>query len=356
MPSSGPDSPTRHAAVVFNPVKVDEEVLRRTVAGAEQDAGWGESRWYATSVEDTGAGQARLALDEGAEVVLAAGGDGTIRAVAEGLRGADVPIALLPSGTGNLLARNLKLSLDRMEESVLTAFTGVNRSIDIGVVEMEHPDGSRQTRAFVVMAGLGLDASMIANTNPEMKKRVGWLAYVGGIARSLKSDNAIRLRFKLDEEPSRSVRVNTVLIGNCGVLTGNILLLPEAAIDDGVFDIVALRPNGLIGWLQIGWKVLWENGVMRRSSVGRKLLRYTKEVRTLRYLKGAQIVLRPEDPHEFQIDGDTMGKVVAVRVRIDPLGLTVRIPEDEQDRLPASEAGAETGQEQRAEAAREHAR
>jgi diacylglycerol kinase (ATP) len=335
--SAADDTPARFAAIVFNPVKVDEERLRAAVDREAADAGWAASRWYETSVEDPGAGQAAQALADGAAVVLAVGGDGTIRSVAEGLRDSDVPIALLPSGTGNLLARNLKLSLDRLDESVRTAFTGVDRRIDLGVVELRREDGSKDSHAFVVMAGLGIDAAMIANTDPKLKARVGWLAYVGGIARSLKGENSVRLRFQLDGSEPRAVRVNSVLIGNCGLLTGNILLLPEAAIDDGIFDIVALRPEGVFGWIQIAWKVLWENGVLRRSEIGRKILRNTKEVRTLRYLKGKEIVLRTESPQQFQLDGDTMGEVVAVRARIRPEGLAVRIPATEQDRLPISE-------------------
>ena len=174
-----------------------------------------------------------------------------------------------------------------------------------------------------------------------MKKRLGWIAYVGGIARSLKGDNRIRIRFQLDDQPTRGVRVNTVMIGNCGVLTGNILLLPEAVIDDGVFDIVALRPDGPIGWLQIAWKVLWENGVMRRSEVGRKILARTREVRTLRYLRGRSIVIRTDPPRPFQLDGDAMGEVVAVRATVEHLKLAVRIPADQADRLPAAGEAAE---------------
>jgi diacylglycerol kinase (ATP) len=170
-----------------------------------------------------------------------------------------------------------------------------------------------------------------------LKRRLGWLAYVGGIARALRGENTVRLRFQLDDHAPRSVRVHTVLIGNCGLLTGNILLLPEAVVDDGIFDIVALRPEGVFGWFQIAWKILWENGVMRRSEMGRKILRHTKEVRTLRYLKGRSIVLRTETPQEFQLDGDAMGEVVAVRARVRPEGLAVRIPATEADRLPISE-------------------
>jgi diacylglycerol kinase (ATP) len=338
---SADEAPTPFATVVFNPVKVDVTKLRAFVAQAAIDAGWAESRWYETSVEDPGTELAKRAVADGASVVMAAGGDGTIRSVAQGLSTSDVPIALLPSGTGNLLARNLKLSLNRLEESVRTAFTGVDRRIDLGVVDLQRADGSRDSHSFVVMAGLGIDAAMIANTDPALKRRVGWLAYVGGIATALKGENAVRLRFQLDDHQPRSVRVHSVLIGNCGLLTGNILLLPEAAIDDGVFDIVALRPDGLLGWIQIAWKVLWENGVLHRSEVGRKILSYTREVRTLRYLKGTEIVLRAEEPQQFQLDGDSMGEVVAVRARIRPEGLAVRIPATEADRLPISDAAKE---------------
>ncbi|WP_375400879.1 diacylglycerol/lipid kinase family protein [uncultured Amnibacterium sp.] len=334
-------STQRVAAVIVNPTKIDSDRLHSVVGTAAEVAGWGASRWYETTPEDSGAEAARRAMADGADVVLAAGGDGTIRAVAEGLQGSGVPLALLPSGTGNLLARNLHLSLDRIEQSVDAAFSGVDRKIDLGIAEMEFPDGTRASHVFVVMAGIGLDARMIANTDPALKKRVGWLAYVQGIAVSLRGGNNLRLRFRLNDGAAHQLRVNTLLIGNCGLLTGNILLLPEAAVDDGVFDIVALRPNGILGWIQIGFKVIWENGVLRRSAVGRRLLGFTKEVHTVRYMKGAQIVVRPESPQHFQLDGDAFGEVVAVRARIDPLALTVRIPGTESGRLPASDTAKE---------------
>ena len=324
-----------HAAVVYNPVKVDLARLREVVDAEASAAGWDETKWYETSVEDPGQGPTAKALEEGATVVLAAGGDGTVRAVAEGLHDSGVPIALLPSGTGNLLARNLELTLDHLETSVRTAFTGTDRRIDLGLVEIERDDKSRDKHVFLVMAGLGLDAKMIANTNDELKKKVGWLAYVDAIARSLRGGNRLRVRFRLDEDEPRSLSVNTILIGNCGMLPANILLLPEAVVDDGIFDIVALRPQGLLGWIQIWVKVVWENGILRRTAVGRKFVdQHHKEVRTLRYMKGRTIVIRPETPQEFQLDGDTFGQARAVKAWVDPQSLAVRIPSDEADRLP----------------------
>ena len=334
---TAPEPPARTAAIVYNPIKVNFEHLRAAIAVAEANANFAKTLWYATSLEDAGQGVTAQAVADGAHVVMAAGGDGTVRAVAEALRGTGVPITLIPSGTGNLLARNLSLSLDKLEESVATAFTGVRREIDLGLVEIERSNGDRDRHVFVVMAGLGLDARMIANTNPELKRRVGWLAYVDAIARSLAGDNNVRLRFSLDGQAPRTLRVNTILIGNCGSLPPNILLLPEAAVDDGLFDIVALRPDGFVGWVQIWIKIVWENGVLRRSSVGRKLMSFTREVRTLRYLKGREIVLRPEEPQEFQLDGDTFGQAKAVRLWVDPLALSVMIPSTEATRLPASD-------------------
>lgn len=318
--------PQKVAAVVYNPIKVDLELLRASVGAAEKTAGWGETIWFETSEDDPGELVTREALKQGIDVVMAAGGDGTVRAVAEALRGSGVPIGLLPSGTGNLLARNLSLTLDNLDESVSTAFTGDDRKIDLGAVEVQRENSERENYIFLVMAGVGLDAQMIANTNPDLKKKVGWIAYVDALRKSLLAGNRVNIRYNLDGQGNRTVRVHTVLIGNCGSLPGNILLLPDAAVDDGEFDIVALRPEGVIGWIQVWVKIVWENGVLRRSQVGRKILSVTKEIRTVRYLKGKDLIMRFGGVQEFELDGDAFGEVIAIRATVDPLALTVKVP------------------------------
>jgi len=315
----------RLAAVVYNPVKVDVERLRRAVARSER-VGWRTTLWLETSEADPGTGQARAAVEAGAEVVLAAGGDGTVRAVAEGLRGSPAALAPIPVGTGNLLARNLELSLARLEDGVLSAFTGVDREIDLAVVEIERPDGSRDEHAFAVMAGVGLDAQMVANTNPELKRRVGWLAYVDGIARSLRDEHKIRVRWRIDGAEPRANSVHTLLIGNCGVLPGNVVLLPEARIDDGVLDVVALRPEGFAGWLRIWTEITWENGVRRLGTAGRKLAGPRRPVRALRYLRGREFEVGLERPEPVELDGDAFGEAIGFHVRVDPGSLRVRTP------------------------------
>jgi len=317
---------TKRAAVIYNPVKVDLKRLRREVAKSEKTAGWLSSLWLPTEVDDSGTAQARQAIAERVDVVLVAGGDGTVRAVAQGLRGSGVALALLPAGTGNVLARNLDISVMQLAASVQTAFTGVDRAIDMGVIELERADHSRETHAFVALAGLGLDAKMIANTRPELKRRVGWLAYVDAIARSMRDSEKIRMRYRLDSGEERVMSVHTILVGNVGLLPGNVLLLPDAEVDDGLFDIVTLRPEGFGGWAQIWLKITWENGVLRRSSVGRRLVGYAREVRTLRYLRGRRISVRLDRAEDFELDGDDFGLVLAFDAHVDPASLIVRVP------------------------------
>jgi diacylglycerol kinase family enzyme len=319
----------RRAAVVYNPVKVDIDRLRAAVAAAESSEGWAKSLWLETTEDDPGCGQGEQAVAAGVDVVIAAGGDGTVRGVGQALRGSGIAISLLPSGTGNLLARNLGLDVNssHMEASVAHAFTGYDSAIDVGVIEIDREDGSSEEHSFLVMAGLGLDAKMIANTDPALKKRVGWLAYVDAIARALIDKEVLRIRYRLDGGEERSSRVHTLLVGNCGTLPGNILLLPDAEVDDGLFDIVALRPEGFGGWARVWVGIFWENGVLQRSSTGRKLLNLRqKPVRAMRYLRGRRLHVDLDRPEEFELDGDEFGTIVGFRAHVDPAALVVRMP------------------------------
>jgi len=317
---------TKIAAVVYNPIKVDAEKLRALVAAHADAAGWGPSLWFETTVEEAGQELAREAVRQGADVVMAAGGDGTVRAVAEGLRGSGVPIALLPAGTGNLLARNLHFTLHHLEDSIAVAFGDSEHRIDLGIAEIERLNGDSESHVFVVMAGIGLDAKMIANTNTKLKKAVGWLAYVDAGVRSLAELKPVKLKYRLDAAQERSASVHTVLIGNCGALPGGILLLPDALPDDGIFDIVALRPRGPFGWVKVWNKVTWENGVLRKSALGRKIIDLSRDVKDVMYLKGKDLRISVETPQEFQLDGDEFGEVKRLRAWVDPGALTVKVP------------------------------
>lgn len=321
-------TPNRRAALIYNPVKLDADSMRPVLEALEADGGWEPSLWLETSVEDPGTGQTARALECGVDVVIAAGGDGTVRVVAESMRGSGVPLALLPTGTGNLLARNLDLTLDDPEHSLRTALTGTDRPIDMALIEIRGDDGKTRRHAYLVMAGLGLDAKMLANTDDDLKEKAGWLAYVKAIGLALQDKDQLRLRYKLDTGGNHRVRAHTIIIGNCGSLPANILLLPDAALDDGQLEIVMLRPEGFFGWVQIMTKIFWENGVLRRTSAGRRLMGLTKEVRALDYLKGKELVVSLSRPEQIQLDGDSFGEARSFKTWVDPSSLVVRMPRD----------------------------
>jgi diacylglycerol kinase family enzyme len=313
-------------AVIVNPTKVDMRTLRSAVEAAEAEAGWRPSLWLETTVEDPGQGRAREAIDADVSAVLAAGGDGTVRAVAEGMLESGIPMVLLPSGTGNLLARNLDVPIGRLTEAVRVAVEGVDHAVDVGIAEITRENGDTETHAFVVMVGIGLDAKMISATNPELKKRVGWLAYVEATARIARDVDAVRLRYTLDGSAERTTTVHTLLIGNCGSLPGGVLMLPDAEIDDGLLDVVAMRPRNLWGWMRVSYAVVWENGVLQKSKVGRRIMAADKRVRALRYFQGRHMTLAFDSPEDFEIDGEEMGRVTAIDVRVAPASLVVRVP------------------------------
>ncbi|WP_382309761.1 diacylglycerol/lipid kinase family protein [Herbiconiux sp. UC225_62] len=311
------------AAIVYNPTKVDLTALRTAVDAQEAEAGWGPSLWLETAIHGPGQGVTRTAVPSGAAVVIAVGGDGTIRAVAEGLRGSGVPLGLVPAGTGNLFARNLTLTLNDLTGAIATAFTGESRPVDLGLVKLAD-DGIVTEHVFLVMTGLGIDARMIDDTDDVLKKRVGWLAYARAVAAALRQTRQLTGRYRLDGAPPRGVRANTIMIGNCGLLPANILLLPDAEVDDGLFEVVLLRPTSPWGWAQIMAKVFWENGARRRTAPEHRGA--VHEVRSLRYRLGRRIDIRLDEPHRVEIDGDGFGTADAVSAWIEPEGLTVRVP------------------------------
>lgn len=321
-----PDTRVKTAAIIYNPTKVDLLALREAVSREATNAGWGESVWLETSVDDVGQGVTRQALEQGVDLVIAAGGDGTVRAVAEALRGTGIPLALLPSGTGNLLARNLKLTLGDIPDSLTTAFTGTDRKVDLGMIRIERDDKTRDTHAFVVMAGLGLDAKMIANTDEDLKKKAGWAAYVKAIVTSLRDPNELHLRLKIDGGRPRRAIAHTIIVGNCGSLPANILLMPDAVLDDGLFDLLLTRPGGAIGWIRVWIRVAWINGVLRRTKAGKAVVGEHRNDRDLHYETGKELTARLSGPEEIELDGDGFGKATAFKAWIEAGGLTVRVP------------------------------
>jgi diacylglycerol kinase family enzyme len=317
----------RQAALVYNPIKVDERRLRATVRELSAEAGWEHPAFYKTTIDDAGQGATAEAIARGVDVVLVAGGDGTVRAVAEAMANTGVPLAILPSGTGNLLARNLGLTLGDPAEMVRAALGGFRHAIDIGWAHLTRPDGSESEHAFVVLAGIGLDADMIANTRPDLKRSVGWIAYVDGAARSLATAKPFRSVFQIDDGRLHTTKVQSILFANCGTLPAGISLIPDASIDDGVLDVAVIQPSGAFGWLGVWRKIWWDNSVLRRFRAGRRVLQRRGKDASVHYFRGLVAEAAAASPIPVELDGDEFGEAVRMTCRVDPGALLLALPD-----------------------------
>ena len=301
----------RRVAVVFNPAKIENEAAFREVLERHAaQAGWNPPTWYETTVDDPGHAMARTALDNGVDLVVAAGGDGTVRVVCSELAGSGIPVGIVPVGTGNLLVRNIGLPLD-LRAAIQVAFGGQNRALDLVRVE---GDGLPPDR-FAVMAGLGLNAVIVGDAPVKLKARMGWGAYAISMARNL-SFPSVRVDISMDDRPPVRRWVRSVVVGNVGTLQAGLSLLPNARPDDGLLNVVAIAPRRLIDWPGVAWRVA------RRSG--------TQDDR-LRRWRGRRVVVRAVEACPRQLDGDVIELGHELRCEVEPGVLLVRVPGSTKD-------------------------
>jgi len=287
--------------VVVNPLRVDDlDGYRRQVVDALAEAGWPEPAWYETTADDPGTGQARRAVADGAEVLFASGGDGTVLACLEALVDTEVALAVLPAGTGNLLAANLGVANDPLA-AVQVAIEGGRRRLDVGMVD---------DRCFIVMAGMGFDAKMIDTASDRIKVRFGWPAYALSAVRHL-FDRPMRVSIRLDGAPPLRRRARTVLVGNVGRLQGGIALLTEAQPDDGRLDVAVLTPHTLRHWLALAWSVLRRHDRVPRMEV----------------FTAAEVEILSDRMQPRELDGDLIDPAREMRIRVRPAALTLCVPQ-----------------------------
>lgn len=291
----------KRAAIVYNPLKVpDLAGMTRRVASFMSRNGWGEPLWLETTLDDPGMGMCQRAIHDECDVVFVCGGDGTVMAAVSALAGCDVPLAILPAGTGNLLARNLDLPLGDEEEALRIGISGRTVEIDVGAIE---------DKKFAVMAGLGFDAAIMRDAPEGLKKVVGWPAYLVSGAKHLRG-RGIRITLTIDDGEPMHRRVRTVVVGNVGKLQGNIPLLPDASAYDGLLDVVVIAPRHVLDWLRV---------------TGRVLRRAQARDRRMERFRAKHVVIRASKPQPRQLDGDVIDEGQSMDIRVEPKALKVRV-------------------------------
>ncbi|MGH3171888.1 MAG: diacylglycerol/lipid kinase family protein [Trebonia sp.] len=277
---------------------------------AARRAKW-QSEFVVTDKAQAGVDAARDAAARGVDLVVAVGGDGTVRGCAEGLADSPVPLGIVPLGTANLLARTLGIP-PHPEPALGVALPGgrgsgsgtgsgksADRRIDLATADDE---------PFTAMAGMGLDAVVVAAT--KLKHRLGWLAYaVSGAAHLASSPATFTIR--LDNGKPFERKAQSVVVGNSGLLPGGFTLLPDARLDDGLLDVGILSPHGPLGWPKVAARVLTSSRV---------------EDRHLERFQAREIEITAHRVLPREIDGEVVMPASSLSVRVRRAALTVRMP------------------------------
>jgi YegS/Rv2252/BmrU family lipid kinase len=253
-----------------------------------------------TEKAEAGVSAACGAALDGADLVVAVGGDGTVRGCAEGLAGTGVPLGIVAHGTANLLARTLRLpGHPKAALAAALGAGGTDRVIDLAVADSE---------PFTAMAGMGLDAAVVAGT--KLKHQFGWFAYAMSGAMHLALPPA-RVSISLDGAQPFEREARSVVVGNTGLLPGGFSLLPDARIDDGMLDVGILAPHGPFGWSRLATRVLTNSA---------------HEDRMLERFQARRIEISTSSLLPREVDGELVMAGQSLTVTIRPSALTVRMP------------------------------
>lgn len=256
-----------------------------------------------TEAGSPGAEQARAAVASGADLVIAWGGDGTVRSVAEGIAGTGTTLGIVPAGTGNLLARNLGIPLS-LDDAGTVAFDGVDRQVDVIEVGL----GGEVTTCTVI-AGMGIDAVLI-DASEGLKSAIGPSAYALNSVRTL-WQKKMRVGVAVDGGEPRWYSARSVMVANVGGLVAGLDVVPEAEVSDGLLHVVVLPLANPVDWARTGARI-----ALRRAAQDDS--RY--------HLQGSSVWVVATEPQARQVDGDVMGQGRSIQARVRTGALRVRVP------------------------------
>ncbi len=296
----------RRCAVVYNPTKISDQ-FRQLVEDVVQRDGWVDTLWLKTSSDDPGRAMTQKAVAQQVDLVIGGGGDGTIRMVADGLAGTGIPMGVVAAGTGNLLAQNLQLPMDE-GAALEVAFAGHTRNIDLVEVTVD----DHRPEHFAVMAGIGVDAVIVDETDPNLKDKIGAAAYFLAAGKALRRV-PIQMTVQLDGRRPLKRRAMVCVIGNVGDLRGNVTLIPGANPGDGLLDLYIASPHVFRHWIKLALRLI---------------TRRPKRDDQVDQLTGTKATLKIHGRREnYQLDGDVIGECSVLTAQVRPAALTICVPD-----------------------------
>ena len=268
-----------------------------------------------TRADSPGDAQVGELLAQGADRLVAVGGDGTVREVAaalsrSGVAADHVPLGVVPTGTANLWARTVGLHGGDLDAAADVALEGDPVDSDLAWVTLTRVDGTTVTHDVLVVTGAGMDAEAFSATQERHKHRWGWAAYFAALARRAVGQ-PLTLTARLDHRAPTHESVRTVLVGNCRVLPLGLPLMPSASMTDGRLDVLHIAPRSVLGWVGV------LGGVVARRRGG-----WTG----LRTHRASHVLLDLDHESAVHVDGDPVGMAVRLEVGVTPAAVLVRCP------------------------------
>ena len=306
-----------HYVFVINPSKPQADQRKRHIREFCEAKGLTQVDFIDTQLDKDGRVCALEALDRGADVVVAVGGDGTVRTVASALSGTGHALGIVPIGTGNLFARNMGIPVDDIDAALTVATSHGSRQVDVGRLTLLDDETTDHGHAFLIIAGIGFDALMIDDTDPELKKNISWLAYfVSGVKNLFAPKYHGDVTITSEEgstHTTRGLSFRTFMAGNCGQI-----------IDTS---------GGILGWANLFGDVLHQTitGKAQQSPLSTNS--------TVDQIQGVSAEITLEKPVLAQVDGDMLPETKHIRFSVERQALCVRVPEvvsSDDDSLAAS--------------------
>jgi YegS/Rv2252/BmrU family lipid kinase len=290
----------KHIHVVVNPVAGQEKPILGTLNRVFHPAG---VDWDVKVTKEAGDARryAQEAVKSGVDAVAVYGGDGTVMETASGLIGTDVPLAIFPGGTANVMSVELGIPGDLAQASALVCGEARElRKVDMGQVNDHN---------FLLRVGTGFEADLVEGAPREMKDRVGNLAYVISGFQALNNSKMTRYQLTLDGKEVEIEGITCMIANSGNVGQPGLTLAPDISVSDGLLDVIVIRAGDVGSILSVVASV-----ITRNENAG-----------PLQHWQAREIKLVSEPSQAVQADGEILGKT-PVNIRVIPQAVSVIVP------------------------------
>jgi YegS/Rv2252/BmrU family lipid kinase len=277
----------------------------------EADVDW---EVYFTKKWGDGEKLARRALDEGADVIAAYGGDGTVAEVGGAIVGSGVPLAILPGGTANVMSVELGIPLPFGEAVNVLCYEELTlRPVDVGKVDDRH---------FILRLSMGLEARMVEGADRTLKDRLGTLAYALSALKAIATPEVIRFDFEIDGQKMSEEGIACVIANSANLGRAGWQLAPDVTVSDGMLDVFVVNNTSMPTIMSLLSGILGQetNGVLAETpgeSAGQS--------RAVRHWRAREVNVTSTPVSSVQCDGEMIGETPK-HISLLPAALQVVVP------------------------------